>query len=257
MKRAVLWILPIVINGCASLTPPLPLNQPFFSVDSGESKLYQALAKKQDAAVQKCHETSSCDHAYFTRGLLGLYESREVAEKYFGKVLAVAPKSQLALSSKAWLKLLQEGNSSKGLSWVQAVLTAPAVAEANSSLNETIDRLVRDLLDREVIMQQLRGMKDVDAQAIEALQRQVADLERKIETLTSRKDKDGQKWPSDQPSIQSFQKQIVERDKKIEELSSQLEALKRIDQEMREKVRPIRPPSASAPVPVPEPAPAQ
>ena len=33
----------------------------------------------------------------------------------------------------------------------------------------------------------------------------------------------------------------------------QLEALKRIDQEMREKVRPIRPPSTVVPAPTPEP----
>lgn len=257
MKRVVLWILPLVVSGCASWMSPLPLNQPYFHIEPAESKNYQALARKQEALAQKCNETSTCDHAYFTRGLLGLYESREVAEKYFGKVLAVAPKSQVAASSKAWLKLLQDGNSSKDPTWMQAVLAAPAMADANSALNQTIDRLVRDLLDREVIMQQLRGMKDADAQAIEALQRQIAEQERKIESLTSKKDKDGSKTASEQGTVQSFQKQVIERDKKIEELSSQLEALKRIDQEMREKVRPIRPPSASAPVPVPEPAPAQ
>jgi len=257
MKSAVLWILAIVTSGCASWISPMPLNQPFFHVDAGESKLYQTLAKKQDAIVQKCNETSSCDHAYFTRGLLGLYESREVAEKYFGKVLAVAPKSPIAASSKAWLKLLQDGNASKDPFWVQAVLAAPAIADANNSLNQTIDRLVRDLLDREVIMQQLRGMKDADAQAIEALQRQIAEQERKIETLSSKKDKDSPKTAAEQGAVHIFQKQVMERDKKIEELSSQLEALKRIDQEMREKVRPIRPPSANAPVPVPDPAPAQ
>jgi len=257
MKRALFLVFPIIVSGCASWTSPLPLNQPFFHVDSAESKTYQALAKKQDAVAQKCNETSSCDHAYFTRALLGLYESREVAEKYFGKVLAVAPKSQLAISSKAWLKLLQEQSASKDPSWAQAVLTAPGIAEANSSMNQTIDRLVRDLLDREVIMQQLRGMKDTDAQTIEALQRQIADQDRKIEVLSSKKDKDAPKTAAEQASAQMLQKQVAERDRKIEELSSQLEALKRIDQEMREKVRPIRPPSASVPVPVPEPAPAQ
>ncbi len=257
MKRAVWWIVPLALSGCASWTSPLPLNQPYFHADSAESKNYQALARKQDALVQKCNETSTCDHVYFTRGLLGLYESRDIAEKYFGKVLAVAPKSQLAASSKAWLKLLQERSALKDPSWAQAVLTAPAVADANSSLNQTVDRLVRDLLDREVILQQLRGMKEADAQAIEALQRQIADQDRKIEALTSKKDKDAPKTAADQASVQSFQKQVIERDKKIEELSSQLEALKRIDQEMREKVRPIRPPSASVPIPaVPEPAPA-
>ena len=47
--------------------------------------------------------------------------------------------------------------------------------------------------------------------------------------------------------VLSLQKQLTDRDKKIEELTSQLEALKRIDQEMRDKVRPIRPPSTVAP----------
>ena len=94
MKSAVLWIIPIVVSGCASWTSPLPLNQPFFHVDSGESKLYQALAKRQDAIVQKCNETTSCDHAYFTRGLLGLYESREVAEKYLERCSPLHPKAR-------------------------------------------------------------------------------------------------------------------------------------------------------------------
>ena len=256
MKRAVLWVFPIIFNGCASWSSPLPLNQPFFHVDSTESKAYQALAKKQDSLVQKCNETNSCDHVYFTRALLGLYESREVAEKYFGKVLSIAPKSQLAVSSKAWLQLLQERSGHKDASWAQAVLSAPAVADANTSLNQAADRLVRDLLDREVVIQQLRGMKDADAQAIEALQRQMADQDRKIDALTSKKDKDAPKAAGEQASAQTLQKQVSERDKKIEELSSQLEALKRIDQEMREKIRPIRPPSASAPVPVPDALPA-
>jgi len=44
-------------------------------------------------------------------------------------------------------------------------------------------------------------------------------------------------------TLQNFQRQVSDRDKKIEELSSQLEALKRIDQEMRGKTRPIKPPS--------------
>lgn len=53
-------------------------------------------------------------------------------------------------------------------------------------------------------------------------------------------------------TIQSLQKQLAERDRKIEELSTQLDALKRIDQEMREKVRPIRPPLTTIPIPGPD-----
>jgi hypothetical protein len=49
-------------------------------------------------------------------------------------------------------------------------------------------------------------------------------------------------------------KQLMDRDRKIEELTNQLEALKRIDQETRDKVRPIRPSMTVVPPPTaPEP----
>ncbi|MDH4085454.1 MAG: hypothetical protein OEV04_00330 [Nitrospira sp.] len=197
----------------------------------------------------KCGESSSCDHVYFTRGLLGLYESREIAEKYFKKVVALAPKSQLAASSKAWLALLQQptpGNRS----WLEAVFRAPVLAEVSTSLAVTTDRLVRDLLDQEILIQQLRASKEGESETIEALQRELTDRDHKLEALLSKKD--SAKTSADPVSIQTLQKQLTERDRKIEELSAQLEALKRIDQEMREKVRPIRPPLTTVPVPGPE-----
>ncbi|MFO0707591.1 MAG: hypothetical protein U0412_12140 [Nitrospira sp.] len=252
MKRVLGCVLIMILGGCASWTSPVPLNQPYFHTEQAEAKAFQTLAKKQDSLALKCNETSSCDHVYFTRALVGLYESRDVAEKYFGKVLAIAPKSQLAASSKAWLQLLQERSGEKDYSWAKAVLTAPALADTNASLNQTTDRLVRDLLDREVIIQQLRTAKEADAQTVESLQRDLADRERKIESLISKREKESAKPATEQASLQTLQKQLSEREKKIEELSSQLEALKRIDQEMREKVRPIRPPTTTAPVPVPE-----
>ena len=244
-------ILCIMLGGCAAWTAPTPLNRPYFVLESGESKNFQSLAKKQESLASKCGETNSCDHVYFTRALLGLYESREVAEKYFGKVLAVAPKSHLAASSKAWIQLLQESAAPGTKSWPEAVLVAPALADTNTSLAQTADRLVRDLLDREVVIQQLRSMKDGDSQAVEALQRELAERDHKIESLLSRKDQG--RSVADPTTVQNFQKQLAERDRKIEELSTQLEALKRIDQEMREKVRPIRPPSMAVPIPTPEP----
>lgn len=242
-------ILSVMLGGCAAWTSSTAPNRPYFVLEPGESKAFQALAKKQDSLALKCSETSSCDHVYFTRALLGLYESREVAEKYFGKVMAVAPKSQLAASSKAWLQLLQERAAPGPKSWPQAVLVAPALADANTSLAQTADRLVRDLLNREVVIQQLRSMKDGGSQTVEALQRELADRDHKIESLLSRKDHG--RIAADPTAVQSLHKQLAERDRKIEELSMQLEALKRIDQEMREKVRPIRPPSTVTPIPTP------
>jgi uncharacterized coiled-coil protein SlyX len=249
-EAALTALLTVALGGCAIWTAPTPLNRPYFTLEPGEAKTFQSLAKKQESLALKCNETSSCDHVYFTRGLLGLYESREVAEKYFGKVLAVAPKSQLAASSRLWIQLLQEHPNPGPISWPEAFLVAPALADANLSLAQAADRLVRDLLDREVVLAQLRAMKSSDPQTVEALQRELAERDHKIESLLSKKEQG--KLGIDSSTVQNLQKQLAERDKKIEELSTQLEALKRIDQEMREKVRPIRPPSTAIPVPAPD-----
>jgi hypothetical protein len=214
--------------------------------------MFLGLAKKQDGLVARCTEQNSCDHAYFTRALIGLYESREAAAKYFQKVIAVAPKGQLAVSSKLWLQLLQQQPFVSQRSWFDSVMAAPAVSDSQITLGKTSDRLVRDLLDREVMIQQLRTIKDADAQALESLRRELAERERKMDALNEKKD--SPKTPADPDTVLSLQKQLSDRDKKIDELSSQLEALKRIDQEMREKVRPIRPPSTVLPPPILEPA---
>ena len=242
----VLTSLAMVLGGCAAWTSPIALDRPYFVTEQVDLKGFQSLARKQEGVVAKCSETSTCDHAYFTRALIGLYESREVAEKNFGKVLAIAPKGQLAASSKAWIELLQGHPAPSQVSWLDAILGIPAIARTNTSLGQTADRLVRDLLDREVLLQQIRMTKEGDFQTVEALQRELAERDRKIESLLK-----GQGRP-DPPSVQSLQKLLGERDRKIEELSTQLEALKRIDQEMREKVRPIRPPSTVAPPPIPD-----
>lgn len=246
LTRCSLIISSLLLVGCAAWTTPVPGSRPYFSAEPREVKLFQSFATRQEGMALKCGESNSCDHVYFTRGLLGLYESREIAEKYFEKVVALAPKSQLAASSKAWLALLQQptpGNRS----WPEAVVRAPVLAEVNASLAVTTDRLVRDLLDQEILIQQLRASKEGESETIEALQRELTDRDRKIEALLSKKD--SAKTSADPASIQTLQKQLTERDRKIEELSAQLEALKRIDQEMREKMRPIRPPLTTVPMP--------
>ncbi|HEY5626454.1 MAG TPA: hypothetical protein VIR79_00770 [Nitrospira sp.] len=252
-QSAAPWLLVCLVSlgGCASWETVPASSQPYFTVESTDAKSIHQLAKKQDGVAAHCADHNSCDQAYFTRALIGLYESRDQAARYFNKVIAVAPKSQLAASSKLWLHLLQHQSPSSERSWWKSVTEAPAISENQVVLGRMSDRLVRDLLDREVTIQQLRALKDADSQALEALQRDLADRERKMDLLGGKKDQ--LKVPTDPLTIQSLQKQLSERDKKIDELSSQLEALKRIDQEMREKVRPIRPPSTVIPPLTPEP----
>jgi hypothetical protein len=236
-------------GACASWESPAPMSQPYFVVDQADAKTFHALGKKQDAVTAKCAEYSSCDHAFFTRGLIGLYESRDIAAKNFEKVIGVAPKSQLAASSRLWLQQLQQYPAPVERSWFSSVMSAPAISESQVTMGQTSDRLVRDLLDREMMIQQLRTMKDADAQTLDQLQRELAERERKSDGGK----KEAMKGTPEGTNVQSLQKQLAERDKKIDELSSQLEALKRIDQEMREKVRPIRPPSTVVPPVTPEP----
>jgi hypothetical protein len=231
--------------GCAAWSPAPQFSHPYFTVDAGEAKSLQALAKKQDALVPKCAEHNSCDHVYFTRALLGLYESRDSASKYFEKVIAVAPKSQMAVSSKLWIDLLERHAAPVEQSWFQSVVAAPAISDSQAILAQASDRLVRDLLDRELVIQQFRAMKEADSQALESLQRELADRERKVDSGSGKKGLIDSSTGSN--TVASLQRQLSDRDRKIEELTSQLEALKRIDQEMRDKVRPIRPPSTVAP----------
>lgn len=242
----------LFLAGCAAWSAAPQFSQPYFTVDTGVAKSLQALAKKQEALAQKCAERNSCDHVYFTRALLGLYESRDSASKYFEKVIAVSPKSQLASSSKLWLQLLEHHAAPVEQSWFQSVIAAPAISESQAILAQASDRLVRDLLDRELTIQQLRAMKEADADSLESLQQDLAERERKLDALSGKKDTS--KGSNGTGVVLSLQQQLTDRDKKIEELTSQLEALKRIDQEMRDKVRPIRPPSTVAPPPTaPEP----
>ena len=242
----------LFLAGCAAWSSAPQFSQPYFLVDTGEAKSLRALAKKQEALAPKCAELNSCDHVYFTRALLGLYESRDSASKYFEKVIAVAPKSQQASSSKLWLQLLEHHAAPVEQSWFQSVMAAPAISESQAILAQASDRLVRDLLDKELTIQQLQAMKDTDSQSLESLQQELAERERKMDALIGKKDT--ARGSTDTGIVLSLQKQLTDRDRKIEELTGQLEALKRIDQEMRDKVRPIHPPLMVAPPPTaPEP----
>ena len=228
------------LSACSSIPPP-SLQTPYFSGEGVDGKLSQVLLRKDSQLAAKCTSKNTCDHVFFTRALTSLYESRESAIQYFEKVIAVAPKSQLAVSSRLWLQLLHAGELPHDPSWLQSVVNGPAVSQTQGALSQALERAVRDLLDRELTIQQLRALQDSEAQSLEAMQRELQDQERKAELFNSRRD--SHRMPVDPAMLQNLQRQVSDRVRKIEELSSQLEALKRIDQEMRGKTRPIKPPS--------------
>jgi hypothetical protein len=249
------------LAGCAGWASAPQFSQPYFIVEPGETQSLLLLAKKQEALALKCAEQNSCDYVYFMRALLGLYESRDIALKYFEKVIAAAPQSQLAFSSKLWIALLEHHAAPVQQSWFQSVMAAPAISESQAILAQASDQLVRDLLiglvrdmyDKKMTIEQLRILKEADSQSLEQLQRDLAERERKMDGGGGKKET--AKGSPDTAVVLSLHKQLMDRDRRIEELTSQLEALKRIDQETRNKVRPIHPLSPIVPPPTaPEPA---
>ena len=139
-------------------------------------------------------------------------------------------------------------------------MTAPAISESQAILAQASDQLVRDLLVglmqdvvyKERTIQQLRDIKDANSQSLENLQRDLAERERKGDISSVKKEIT--KSQTDTGTVLSLHKQLMDRERKIEELTNQLEALKRIDEETRDKVRPIRPSITVVPPPAaPEP----
>ncbi len=239
-----------LLSACTTLPAP-SLQAPYFSADASDTKVLQGVTRKESQLAAKCAGKPICDHVFFTRALAALYESRESAIHYFEKVIAVAPKGQFAASSRLWLQLLRTGDVPADQSWFQSLLTGPATARTQALLLQTAETTVHDLLDRELMIQQLRAIQDSEAQSLEALQRELQDQERKTELFNSRRE--GPRLPIEPVTLQNLQRQLNDRDKKIEDLANQLEALKRIDQEMRGKTRPIKPPSNLFPPQLSEP----
>ncbi len=191
-------VLLLGLNSCAYLkgllSPPPPY---FFAPDPRDVKLYQILAREAEDQLAACAESNSCDRAHFMRALVALYEDRGVAAGHFQEVVAAAPKGRLASTSLFWVSLLREAHSD---------------IDRTGPLAQATERLVRDLLDRELIIQQLT--RDLEVSGFRALQRE-----------------------------------LKAREKKVEELTSQLEALKKIDREIREKTLPTKPPDKVVPPP--------
>ncbi len=168
--------------------PMLAATAPFLLPDARDAKFLQTMAKEQDALFAYCGDKWPCERVHYHRGLLALYENREAATKHFQRVIATAPKSRFATSSAVWLQILQDPR---------------LAAEREGPYAAATDRLIRDLLDKELAVHQATRAKDQSAS-----------------------------------SLQELQEALAQRDKKLKQLTAQMEALKQIDQELKDKARP-------------------
>jgi hypothetical protein len=224
-----------VLSGCASLLPPSPLS-PLLLADSADVTLIEALAHEQYTRVESCHARNSCPQDQYTRGLIALFQRRERAVAAFQQVRSVAPNSRLATVSTSWIDLLQASGSglsflnvqSAGVPKVTEDFVWEALERELDGANESVRRLfserakrVGELTDRRPVtsQDQATSPKDTDQATIQALHRRLHERERTL----------------------------AERDQQIHVMSSQLDALKRIEEDTRDRRRPLRPSVIVAP----------
>ncbi|MBK5283240.1 MAG: hypothetical protein JJE16_14295 [Nitrospiraceae bacterium] len=217
-----------VLSGCASLLPPSPL-APVLLADPADVTLIEALAHEQYTRVESCQARTSCPQDQYTRGLIALFQSRERAVASFQQVRSGAPNSRIATMSTSWIDLLQASGS--GLSFLN--VQSPGVPKVTEDF-------VWEALERELdgANETVRGLFSERAKRVGEL----TDRRPAISRGQAMSPKD-----TDQATVQALHKRLHERDRTLAErdqqihvLSSQLDALKRIEEDTQDRRRPRR-----------------
>jgi hypothetical protein len=203
--------------------------------DPEDVPYFKAIAEDQEKQLGLCKDDDTCLSAHFLRALSALYENRELAALHFRKVVVLRPNSLLAGESRFWL-------------WFLDVLNSPNSAGLTSQ--ELIKRMAREVVAKELWIHELSGMLEnfsadslknelaIQDGAVNKLNQAVATLNKQLEQAKK-----------EEAIHQNVQQALKASEKKVDELTKQLEALLRIDQEIREKAPPTRPSEKMAPSP--------
>jgi hypothetical protein len=225
-----------ILAGCASILPPAP-SAPVLFADAADATLIEALAGEQYTRVETCRERLSCVEDHYMQGLIALFQRREWAVASFQEVRSLAPNSRLAASSTSWIDMLQTSGSglkfldtqSTGVRKVTEDFVWEALEREFDEANENVRRLFSDraqrlgrVTDGPPLTSQGQStiLRDKDQATVHALQRR----------------------------LQAQERTLAERDHRIDLMASQLNALKRIDQDTTRDRRPtLRPLTILAP----------
>ena len=234
--RRYLLLMLVSSVACSSVpTTSLP-SAPFFVADPGDNERYQALVQRQQKMFPNCEEPGACAHGHFIRALVSLYENRETAAKHFERVMEVAPNSRLASTSRIWIRLIEDQRPTVPGNPLLDILRFGG--RNDELLTWSTEQLVRDLLEREMIILQLLRQKQRDAKSLREVRRELGERGKELDRVAGERDSMKARMAKPgQPSFKKLRKELAVRDKKIKELSNQLDALKRIDQEMRKIVK--------------------
>jgi len=233
-----------VLGGCATIMPPSPY-APFLQTDPADATLIDALAHEQFSRVESCSARKSCPQDHYTQGLIALFQSRERSVASFQQVRSEAPNTRLAAMSMSWIDLMQA--SGHGLNFL-SVQSAGVPKVTEDFIWETLERELDGANERVRSLFGDRAKRAGEVPDRRPLTRQ--------EQTTEPKDKDVSmlERDKDQATIQALQKRLRERersltdrDRQIEIMASQLEAMKRIDQDVRDRRQSKRPAAMAAP----------
>lgn len=124
----------------------------FFPIDTAELKPLQAIAHAQDSRMKNCHKGPACEEAYYTRGLVALFENRADAITVFQELHTAMPNSRYDASTIGWLNLLQD--------------TAPSSLYSKALLVQLKQEVLHNLLERSDLTT-VRSAKEHDRRVAE------------------------------------------------------------------------------------------
>lgn len=75
----------------------------FFPMNAAEVEPLQSIGQAQDSRIKNCHLGSSCEEAYYTRGLVALFENRADAITAFQALHNAMPNSRYDAATLGWL----------------------------------------------------------------------------------------------------------------------------------------------------------
>ena len=155
LSFALLAVLVGGIHGCTTMQAGSATTLPssaFFPVDVNELKSLQTIAHAQDSRMKNCHKGPACEDAYYTRGLVALFENRADAITVFQELHTAMPNSRYEAATTGWLNLLQD--------------TAPSSKHHQALMVQLKQEVLHNLLERSDLTPR-RTVKDHDRRVAE------------------------------------------------------------------------------------------
>ena len=213
-------------NQSIGSTPPLSAAI-VLAPDPQDQKFLEALGIRADHQLSQCRNAETCNQAHFLKGLTILHSNPDLASYHFQKVVEDSSPHRLREASRIWLWLLDALQRSKSKTILPQNITRELV---QALLNRDLQLLEEPSSLESSGPSDLKILLLTQEEKIKALSEQIHQLSQEMATLKS-----------ESGSMQSLKKELRDRDKKVAELTSQLDALRRIDQELKEKAPPTTP----------------